>query len=179
MKSKFISPCTNGCKMCQSLQESFPESTFKSTGEFRVLHCLVLCTLINTGEGSVSRENRKQQPSAFRAAQSHRLSRTWSKLHFENQGQCTLIVLSRALLCEDGQSDQASPTVLLFQCGIPVLFFFFCLLCFVFFPPTTKKSQIRDGDVGNELGGKPKWGGAQHVESGRSTDPSTDDAVCN
>lgn len=120
------------------------------------------------GERSVSREDRKQHPSAFRATDSQWLISTWSEL---NQGQCALFdFIESAIVLQRGTVwTTRSCSLIVFLCDIP----------WFFFPSTTKKRQIWDEDVGNGLGGRPKWGGALWEESGRSTDLSTDGAVCN
>lgn len=77
-------------------------------------HYPFVCTAINTGEKSVSREDGIQHPSAFRVARSQWLISTWSEL---NQGQCALFdFIELTIVLQPGTVWQWAPTVLLFFC---------------------------------------------------------------
>lgn len=131
-------------------------------------HYPFVCTAINMGERSVSREDRKQHPSAFRATESQWLISTWSEL---NQGQCALFdFIELTIVLQRGTAwTMRSYSLLVFLCDIP--WFFFHRL------QRKDKSEMRMLEA--DWAGGQKRGGALRVESGRSTDLSTDGAVCN
>lgn len=109
-------------------------------------HYPFVCTAINTGENSVSREDRIQHPSAFRAARSQWLISTWSEL---NQGQCALFdFIELTIVLQPGTVWQCDPTVLLF----------FCVTSSDFSIDYKEKTNPRWGCW------KTDWAGGQHEE---------------